>query len=192
MPNTPLRILCLAGSTRAGSYNARLARFCASRLRELGADAEVFDLRAMPLPLFDEDVEAQGLPANVKALAEAVDGADGVLLACPEYNAGMTAVLKNALDWCSRVPSAHGRRRVFTGKAAALVAASPGALGGVRGLAHTRLVLIEMGAHVSPTDAIVPAAHESLDDDGKPKNERSAAMLEATLERLLELAGRLE
>lgn len=191
MSGTPLRILCFAGSTRAGSFNARLARFCADRLRELGAEAEYFDLRALPLPLFDQDLEAERVPANAQALAAAVDAADGVLLACPEYNAGMTGVLKNALDWCSRIPSAHGRPRVFTEKPVALVAASPGRLGGIRGLAHTRLVLIEMGAHVSPVDCAVGAAHEALGEDGTPAAPATAELLDKTLARLLDLAGRM-
>lgn len=192
MNKTPVRILCLAGSTRAQSLNARLARHSAYRLTELGAEAEFLDLRAHPVPMYDEDLEAKGLPGPVEAIAKAVDAADGVLIASPEYNAGMTGVLKNVLDWCSRVPSSRRAGRVFSGKAVAVVAASPGSLGGVRGLAQARLVLTEMGAHVSPTDAIVPAAHESLGEDGRPTNERSDKMLGATLGRLVELARRLD
>lgn len=190
MPES-VRILCLAGSSRAGSLNRRLAAYCARRLGELGVEAEVFDLHTDPLPLYDGDLEEKGLPEPARRLAEAVDDADGVLLVCPEYNAGMTGAMKNALDWCSRVPSAQGRPRVFTGKPVALAAASPGALGGVRGLAHARLVLIEMGAHVSPADTIVPAAHESLDAEGRPVAERGQASLERTLAKLLEMAGML-
>ncbi|MGE0002252.1 MAG: NADPH-dependent FMN reductase [Fimbriimonadaceae bacterium] len=187
---SPVRILCIAGSTRSASLNRRLLGHCTDRLTAMGAVPETFDLRERPLPLYDGDLEASdGIPSNAIALAEAIRGCDGLLIACPEYNAGMTAVLKNALDWASRVRFDEGS--TFPGKTAALVAASPGRLGGLRGLVHTRLVLTELGCTVLSGQVAVPSAAEGLSESGSPTVEPVAAMLESLLEDLVRTAGLL-
>lgn len=186
----PVRILCIAGSTRSASFNRRLLGHCTDRLAAMGAVPEVFDIRERPLPLYDGDLEANdGIPSNARALAEAIRGCDGLLLACPEYNAGMTGVLKNALDWASRVR--FDGKTAFPGITAALVAASPGRLGGLRGLVHTRLVLTELGCTVLSGQVAVPSATEGLTDTGSPTVEPVAAMLESLLEELIRTAGQL-
>jgi chromate reductase, NAD(P)H dehydrogenase (quinone) len=116
-----IRVLGISGSLRRGSYNAALLR-AATRLMPEDATLEVASIRG--IPLYDYDVEAQGIPASVSQLKEAVVGADGVLLVTPEYNNSIPGVFKNAIDWLSRPPT--DARRVFGGRAFALIGASQG------------------------------------------------------------------
>jgi chromate reductase len=119
-----IKVLGISGSLRRGSYNAALLR-AATRLMPEDASLEIASIRG--IPLYDYDVEAQGIPAAVAQLKEAVVGADGVLLVTPEYNNSIPGVFKNAIDWLSRPPA--DARRVFGGRAFALIGASPGAFG---------------------------------------------------------------
>ena len=118
------KVLGISGSLRRGSYNAALLR-AATRLMPADATLEVASIRG--IPLYDGDVEAQGIPASVSQLKEAVVAADGVLLVTPEYNNGIPGVFKNTIDWLSR-PSAD-IRRVFGGRRFAIIGASPGGYG---------------------------------------------------------------
>jgi NAD(P)H-dependent FMN reductase len=118
------KVLGISGSLRRGSYNSALLR-AAARLMPEDATLEVASLRG--IPLYDADVEAQGIPATVNQLKEAIIAADGVLLATPEYNNSIPGVFKNTIDWLSR-PSSD-IKRVFGGRAFALIGASPGGFG---------------------------------------------------------------
>jgi len=118
------KVLGISGSLRRGSYNAALLR-AATQLMPEGAALEVASIRGVPL--YDGDVEAQGIPATVSQLKEAIVAADGVLLVTPEYNNSIPGVFKNTIDWLSRPPS--DARRVFGGRRFALIGASPGAFG---------------------------------------------------------------
>jgi chromate reductase, NAD(P)H dehydrogenase (quinone) len=166
MSTTP-RILALAGSTRKESYNKRLLQIAVQGARDAGADVTVVDLRDFPLPLFDQDLEqAQGQPENSTKLKALMVGHDGFLIASPEYNSSITAVLKNAIDWVSRPVPGEPNLVAFKGKAAALMSASPGALGGLRGLVHVRSILGNIGVLVLPDQVSVPRAPEAFDDTG--------------------------
>jgi len=161
------RILALAGSLRSGSFNRKILLVAADGARAAGADVTRIELRDFPLPVYDADLEtAEGLPESARKLKTLFDAADGLLLACPEYNAGIPGTLKNALDWVSR--SAPGERplQAFKGKVAALCSASPGALGGSRGLLQVRLVLSGIGVVVLPGQVSLPKANEAFDDEG--------------------------
>lgn len=161
------RVLALAGSLRSGSYNRKILLVAADGARAAGADVTRIELRDFPLPVYDADLEtAEGLPESARKLKTLFDAADGLLLACPEYNAGIPGTLKNALDWVSR--SAPGERplQAFKGKVAALCSASPGALGGSRGLLQVRLVLSGIGVVVLPGQVSLPKANEAFDDEG--------------------------
>ncbi|MCE9518722.1 MAG: NAD(P)H-dependent oxidoreductase, partial [Verrucomicrobia bacterium] len=129
------KILAFAGSTRAGSFNKKLIRIAADAARAAGAEVTLIDLRDYPLPLFDGDLEDEnGLPENAKKLKALMRESDGFLISSPEYNSSITAVLKNAIDWASRQETDDEPSLVaFRGKAAVLMSASPGALGGLRG-----------------------------------------------------------
>src|SRR5262245_21683369 len=162
MSTTP-RILAFAGSTRSGSYNKKLVQIAIAGARAAGAEVTPLDLRDLPLPLFDEDLEAKdGLLANARALKDLMLAHQGFLISAPEYNSSITAVLKNAIDWASRPVPGEAALACFTGKTAALMSASPGALGGLRGLVHVRAILGNINVLVLPDQVAVPRAFEAF------------------------------
>lgn len=181
------KILAFAGSTRSGSYNKQLARVAADAARAAGAEVTLVDLRDFPLPLFDEDLESEhGLPDNAKTLKALFRDHDAFLIASPEYNSSITAVLKNALDWASRGESDdEPALSAYRGKAAALLSASPGALGGLRGLVHLRAILGNIGVIVLPDQVALPKAHEAIDAAGQLKDERPAKQVTALAQKLV-------
>lgn len=161
------RILAFAGSLRTGSYNRKILAAAADGARAAGADVTRIDLRDFPLAVYDGDLEAaDGLPESVRSLKSHFDAADGLLLACPEYNAGIPGTLKNVLDWVSRPGPGEKPLQAFRGKVAALCSASPGALGGVRGLLQMRSVLGSIGVVVLSDQVSLPKANEAFDDEG--------------------------
>ncbi|MCB1277124.1 NAD(P)H-dependent oxidoreductase [Prosthecobacter sp.] len=182
------KILAFAGSTRTASFNKLLVRFAADAARAAGAEVTVVDLRDYPLPLFDGDMEDhEGIPENGKKLKTLFREHDGFLIASPEYNSSITAVLKNTLDWVSRSETDDEPALIaYRGKAAALLSASPGALGGLRGLVHVRAILGNMGVVVLPEQAAVPKAHEAFDVGGRLKDERTARQVTGAAKSLAE------
>ena len=161
------RILAFAGSLRSESFNKKLVRIAASAARDAGAEVSLIYLKDYPLPLFDEDLEAgQGMPENGARLRKLVADHDGLLIASPEYNSSVTAALKNVIDWVSRPAPGEPPQAVFRGKVAALMSASPGALGGLRGLVHLRSILGSIGVIVLPDQVAVARAHEAFQRDG--------------------------
>ncbi len=161
------RILAFAGSLRTGSYNSKILAVAADGARAAGADVSRIDLRDFPLPPYDGDLEAaEGLPANALKLKDLFRAADGLLIASPEYNSAISGTLKNVLDWVSRTAPGEKPLEGFKGKVAALCSASPGALGGIRGLASVRLILGNMSVVVLPDQVAVPKANEAFDDEG--------------------------
>lgn len=173
------KILVFAGSTRTGSFNKMLAHLAAEAVRTAGAEASFVDLRDLALPLYDGDLEdAQGLPEGAKRFKTLLREHDGFIIASPEYNSSVTAVLKNAIDWASRAESDDEPSLVaFRGKAALLTSASPGALGGLRGLVHLRSILGNIGVLVLPDQLAIGAAYEAFDDAGALKDSKKAAQL---------------
>lgn len=170
------KILCFAGSTRTASYNKLLAKAAADAARAAGAEVTYIDLRDYPLPLFDADLEEEsGLPDSAIKLKAMLAAHDGLLIASPEYNSSIAGVLKNAIDWASRGGTESERPlSAFRGKAAALLSASPGALGGLRGLVHLRAILGNIGVIVLPDQMAVGKAHEAFDHNGALKDPRVA------------------
>lgn len=171
------RILAFGGSLRRDSFNQKLAAVAAAGAREAGAEVTLIALRDFPLPVFDQDLEdAEGMPATAKALKQLFREHDGLLIAAPEYNSSLTAALKNAFDWVSRAETDDEPPLVaFAGKAAALCAASPGALGGLRGLVHVRAILGNIGVTVLPDQVAVSKAHEAFAADGTLSDAKQAA-----------------
>lgn len=160
-------ILALAGSTRSGSYNKRLRVIAADALRDAGASVTEIDLRDYPLPLYDGDLEvSSGVPEKAIELKSLFRTHQGFLMVCPEYNASISGVWKNAMDWVSRPWQGNSGRYWFAGRAAALMSASPGGFGGVRGLAHARAVLTTLGTEVLADQVSVPRAGEAFDENG--------------------------
>lgn len=191
---TKVKILGFSGSLKAGSLNTRLVANALMGANAAGAETRQILLRDYPLPVFDEDLEArEGLPDNARKLKELMKAHHGFLLACPEYNSSITAALKNMIDWVSRPAPGERPLECFGGKVCALMAASPGALGGLRGLVTVRSILGNIGVIVMPDQVAVPQAHQAFDGDGKLKDAEQQKRIEnlgATVARTaMRLAG---
>ncbi|WP_266182435.1 NADPH-dependent FMN reductase [Dyella humicola] len=184
-----MNILGISGSLRQASFNTALL-YTARELAPAGMNITIHRLH--DLPLFDQDVEEQGDPVPVTALKQAIEAADGLLLACPEYNGGITGVLKNAVDWASRI--GKGRKvAALTGKMVCIIGASPGITGTVRAQDQLRLVLRRAGARTEPQgDVLVFQAHTKI-VDGRLGDERTrdalGRHLQGFAERLAATAG---
>jgi len=191
--NNPPRILAFAGSTRVDSFNKKLVKIAAAAARSAGALVTEIDLRDLPLPLYDGDLEAkEGLPENVKKLKALFLAHDGLLLSCPEYNSSITAVLKNAIDWVSRAASAEAPLACFSGKTAVIMSASPGALGGLRGLVHVRAILGNLQVLVLPGQIAVPKAHEAFNTNGTLKDNKQHQSVENLGKELAMILAKLK
>lgn len=185
------RILAFAGSARRESFNKRILAVAAQGARDAGADVTVLDMADYPLPIMDQDLEgAEGLPERVIALKEKFIASDGLLIACPEYNSSITPLLKNVIDWVSRPREGEPSMAAFKDKTAALIAASPGGLGGLRGLNDVRGILCSIGTHVIPDQVAVPNVHEKLDGESFI-DDALARRLAHVGARLVEFSGRL-
>ncbi len=187
------RILVFAGSARRDSLNKKLARAAAAFVREAGAEASFVDLDDYPIPLYHGDLEAaSGMPENARKLRELFLAHDALLIASPENNSSLTALLKNTIDWLSR-DLGDGKGEAsglapWRGKVAGIMAASPGAFGGVRGLPHLRQVLATLGVTVLGTQVAVPRAHEAFAPDGSLADERVARSVRALTAALAKAA----
>jgi NAD(P)H-dependent FMN reductase len=189
-----LKIVAFAGSLRTGSFNKKLLAIAVDAARAAGAEVTVVDLRELALPLFDQDLEdASGLPEGAKRFKALLRASDAFLIASPEYNGSITAPLKNAIDWASREESDDEPSLVaFDGKVAALLAASPGGVGGMRSLMTLRAILAHIGVVVLPDQVTIPAAHQAFDDAGQLKDERKAKQVAQLAHALVELATKLK
>ena len=190
---TPPRILAMAGSLRRESHNRRLLAAAVVVLRE--ASPVEIDLVApdeMRLPLYDGDLEAeQGLPTEAVALRERLDGADGLLIACPEYNHSLPGMFKNVIDWTSRPSDGIASTAATRGKVAALLSASPGGFGGMRGLVHVRAILSGIGVVVIPDTVSVSGAHKAFAEDGSLADEKLDARLSKVVKSLVDTTSAL-
>lgn len=186
------RILAFAGSARAGSYNKLLVRIAAEGARKAGAAVTYVDLRDLPIPIYDADLEReQGVPENARRLQNLFTEHEGLLIASPEYNSAIPPLLKNVIDWVSR-PLPGGRPQAsFNGKLAALVSASTGAFGGLRALMQLRALLAHMRVIVIPDQKTIPRAADAFAPDGSLKDKGSHEAAEAVGARLAELLEKL-
>jgi len=186
------KILAFAGSARTDSWNKKLARLGAELARKQGAEVTFVDLRDHPMPIYDGDLEAEhGLPDGVVRWKALFAEHDGLLLACPEYNSSITPLLKNAIDWASRPAPGEKPLAAFRGKTAGLLAGSPGALGGLRGLVTVRSILGNIGVHVCPTQAAFPKVNQAFGDDGELTDDGARKRIEAVVTELVETTRRL-
>lgn len=176
MSTTP-RILVFGGSLRRDSFNRKLAAIAAEGAREAGAEVTLIALRDFPMPIFDQDLEdASGKPEHAARLKALFLEHDGLIIASPEYNSSISGALKNAIDWVSRDDSAaETPLSALTGKTAVLCAASPGALGGLRGLVHLRAILGNLGITVLPEQVTVAKADQAFREDGSLADAKLAA-----------------
>ena len=179
------KILAFAGSARKASLNKRLVRVAAEGARRAGADVTEIDLRDFPVPIYDGDLEAeQGVPPKARELRQLMLEHQGFLIASPEYNGSIPALLKNLIDWTSRAVDGQDGLAPYRNKVAVLMSASPGSYGGLRGLVHVRAILGNIGVIVLPDQLAVGKANEAFGPDGSvqnPKMQESVHALGGTL-----------
>ena len=161
------RIVAFAGSARKDSLDLQLVKVAAEGARAAGAEVTVLDMRDFPMPIFNQDLEeAESPPENGRRLKRIMLAHDGLLIASPEYNSSITPLLKNTIDWVSRAGDGDKALAAYEGKVAAVMSASPGRLGGLRGLVHLLSILSSIGVLVIPDQVAVGGAHTAFDEDG--------------------------
>jgi len=180
------KILAFAGSAKKTSWNKKLVQIAAEGARQAGAEVTVIDLADYPMPLFDEDLEARdGMPEKAQTFKNLLIESDGLLIASPEYNSAFSPLLKNAIDWASRASVKDEPPLVaYRGKYAAIMATSPGGLGGMRGLVFLRMLLGNIGITVLPDQQAVPGAFKAFAEDGRLIDEKVHAKVMALGEDL--------
>jgi NAD(P)H-dependent FMN reductase len=191
-PAAPAHLLVLSGSSRTGSLNLALARAACRIAEAQGATVRLLDLRALALPVYDGDIEAgPGVPAQAGELIEAILAADAVLLVTPEYNGFPTPLVINAFDWLSRAPASGARPpglKATAGKAAGLLSASPGPLGGLRSMNFLRQYLqMAFAMIVHPRQFALSRADQAFDAAGELKEEKAREAVTGVVASLLQL-----
>jgi len=165
---TMTKILAFSGSARTDSYNQKLVKIAALGAEQAGAQVTIISLADFPMPIFNQDSEAaEGIPDAAQRFKQLLIEHDGFLIASPEYNSAFSPLLKNAIDWASRRTGDEPPLLAYRGKIAGIMAASPGALGGLRGLVFLRLLLSNIGVTVLPEQHALSQAGQAFDaDDG--------------------------
>ncbi len=186
------RILVFAGSAREASLNKKLARVAAKALVENGAEATLIDLRDFPMPIYEGDLEArEGMPKEALRLRELFVSHKAFLIVSPENNGSIPSLLKNTIDWMSRDTDGRSGLEPFQGKGIGLMAASPGAFGGVMGLGHLRQSLTKLFAHVIPDQFPLPKADHAFNEGGALTQPWQQKAVQTVVKRLIETATRL-
>jgi chromate reductase len=188
-----LKILVIPGSLRTGSLNARLAAAAAHEIAQVGAEVTRISLGDFPLPIYDGDLQAKsGVPKHAVNLKRMIGAHHGVLIVTPEYNSSVPALLKNTIDWITRVQDAHETRgQVFRDRAFAIAAASGNRLGGTRALAALRLILAACQATVIPHQLALSFADEAYDDRDRLKHPADVEALKALARQLIDVSQRM-
>jgi chromate reductase len=187
-----LKILVIPGSLRTGSHNARLAAAAAHELAQAGAEVTRISLGDFPLPIYDGDLQTKsGVPKHAINLKRMIGVHHGVLMVTPEYNSSVPPLLKNAIDWVTRVQDAHETRgQVFRQRIFAIAAASEGRLGGTRALAALRLILAACHANVIPNQLALSFADQAYDDMDRLKHPADIEALGALVRQLIDVSQR--
>ncbi|HJZ21726.1 MAG TPA: NAD(P)H-dependent oxidoreductase [Bradyrhizobium sp.] len=185
-----LKILVIPGSLRTGSLNARLAAAAAHEFALAGVEVTRISLGDFPLPIYDGDLQTKsGVPKNAVNLKRMIAAHHGVLIVTPEYNSSVPPLVKNIIDWVSRVHDGHETRgQVFRERPFAIAAASEGRLGGTRALAALRLILSACQASVIPSQLALSFAGEAYDDMDRLKHPADAEALKALVRQLIDVA----
>jgi len=188
-----LKILVIPGSLRSGSHNAKLAVVAAAEFARAGADVTRISLADYPLPIYDGDLQAKsGVPKNAVNLKRMMGSHDGVLIVTPEYNSSVPPLVKNTIDWITRVQDPHeSRGQVFRERPFAIAAASESRLGGTRALAALRLILSACHATVVPNQLALSFADQDYDDMDRLKKEADIEALRALVRQLIEVSQRM-
>ncbi len=191
--SSQLNITVFSGSTRSASINKVLAKRAAAIVEEQGAVANYIDLRDYSMPLYDGDLEIDaGYPKAAAALKAILQASDGYIIASPEYNGSLSAVLKNTIDWLTRNEDAGTDISAFKNKTALLLSAAPGNLGGLRGLSHLRTILTNLGSIVVPEQLAIPKSFQAFGEDGSLLEPAQASMLQNFSKNFIELTSRIQ
>ena len=185
------KLIAFAGSNRKGSFNQMLVDVAAKFAESAGAEVTRLSLAEFPFPIFDQDLEAEGKPPRLDELNELFRSHDGFLIACPEYNSSITPLLKNTIDWVSRPVEGQPPLAAYQGKVAGLLAASPGGLGGLRGLVHVRAILQNIGVLVVPDQFALSRAFEAFDDSGNLKDAKQSEIVERISKSVVQLTAQI-
>lgn len=188
-----LKILVIPGSLRTGSLNAKLAAVIAHEVAQAGAEVTRISLGDFPLPIYDGDLQAKsGVPKNAVNLKRMMAAHHGVVVVTPEYNSSVPALVKNTVDWMTRVQDLHEvRGQVFRERPFAIAAASESRLGGARALAALRLILSACQATVIPSQLALPFATDAYDDMERLKHPADAEALKALVRQLIDFSQRM-
>lgn len=194
--STPIPLLVFAGSSRAQSWNRKLAKVAAEAARGAGAQVTHLELADFDLPLYNGDLETRGIPHDVIRLKEIFHAHPAWLVVSPEYNGSYTGLLKNTIDWVSRPvagdPLWANGGKPFAGKVVGMLSASPGALGGLRSLSHLAPLLMNLQCWVSPKQFALAKAGEAFDPDGRLATEASRTAVHGVVEQVLWAARRFQ
>jgi chromate reductase len=187
------KILIIPGSLRSGSHNAKLAMVAADAFVRADAEVTRISLADFPLPIYDGDLQARsGVPINAINLKRMIGAHQGVLIVTPEYNSSVPALVKNTIDWITRVQDSHETRgQVFREKPFAIAAASQSRLGGTRALAALRLILTACHAAVIPNQLALSFADDAYDDMDRLKNQVDIDALNGLVRQLIEVSQRM-
>jgi len=187
---TALKILVIPGSLRTGSHNVRLAAAAAYEFAQAGVDVTRISLGDFPLPIYDGDLQAKsGVPKNAVNLKRMIGAHHGVLFVTPEYNSSVPALVKNTIDWITRVQDTNeSRGQVFRERPFAIAAASAGRLGGTRALAALRLILSACHAVVVPNQLALSFADQAYDDMDRLKNPADIEALRVLVRQLIDVS----
>src|ERR1700687_3552783 len=188
-----LKILVIPGSLRTGSLNARLAATAAYELAQADVEVSRISLADFPLPIYDGDLQTKsGVPKHAINLKRMMSAHHGVLIVTPEYNSSLPALVKNTIDWVTRVQDAHETRgQVFRERPFAIAAASESRLGGTRSLAALRLILTACHATVIPNQLALSFASKAYDDMVRLKHPADVEALAALVRQLIEFSQRM-
>ncbi len=187
------KILVMPGSLRTGSHNAKLAAVAAYEFAQAGVEVNRVSLADFPLPIYDGDLQAKsGVPKHAVNLKRMIGAHHGVLIVTPEYNASVPPLLKNAIDWVSRVQDQHeARGEVFRGRAFAIASASQSRLGGARALGALRLILSACRANVIASQLALSFADQAYDDMDRLKNQGDSDALKELVRQLIDISQRM-
>jgi NAD(P)H-dependent FMN reductase len=185
------KILCFSGSTRSGSINVRLLDSAVKELSVLDCEVTRISLEDYPLPIYNGDLEEkEGVPENAVKLAKLMSEHDGYFVTCPEYNGSLTPLMKNTIDWMTRVPAEQAVP--FKDKVGAIAACSPGGMGGIAMLYHLREILVRLGSLIISEQVAVGNGFDAFDDHDKLKDKRSSQFLTASCKSLATKAALLK
>ncbi|MCX8572799.1 NADPH-dependent FMN reductase [Aminobacter sp. MET-1] len=189
MPIIP-KILVFAGSIRTGAYSGLTADCAHKELALQGADVTRISLADYPMPLMNQDLEQhEGVPAHALALARLFVAHDAILIATPEYNGSIPPLVKNTIDWISRVRSDGGKPlHAFPGRLVAICSSSDGHFAGIRSANHLRAVLSHIQMEVISPQVSVPNASAAFDENGDFREERLRKGMERLCRELIQRA----